>query len=92
MCCIASARPSHTIPRLFVALSGVEGVELSVDSPLHPLLDRYWEAVAWYFATGDSRPVRSFAAFRVRGVALVTAPGELDAWPQTVRRVGGRRR
>lgn len=81
----------EAIPRLALTPAGVEEVEPVVGGD-HLLLDRHWEAVAWFFATGDARPVACFARVAVLcGLPLAVRPDQLCAWPALARASRGDR-
>jgi hypothetical protein len=73
------------IPRLALTADGVLEVEPATLVE-HVLLDRHWESVAWFFATGDCRPLSSYRRMAVADIPLATDAGELRAWPGQVRR------
>lgn len=71
---------SPLIPRNALSVNGVVRVEATTLAE-HVLIDRHWEAVAWYFATSDARPVSSFRLLSVLDPPLACSEQELRAWP-----------
>lgn len=67
------------IPRNALSVNGVVRVEATTLAE-HVLIDRHWEAVAWYFTTGDARPVASFRLLSVLDPPLACEQRELRAW------------
>lgn len=75
----------EAIPRLALTTAGVEEVR-PVGAADHLLLDSHWEAVAWFFSTGETRPIACFERVAVLcGLPLAVGPDQLRAWPALAR-------
>lgn len=72
------------IPRLILTPDGVGEIEPS-EPHAHHVIDRHWEAVAWFFATDDAARVDCFRGLAVSGATLAADPGVLRLWPALVR-------
>jgi hypothetical protein len=72
------------MPRLVLTPGGVGEIEVA-SAMDHMVLDRHWEASAWFLATGDARPLACFKRLALMyAYPLAVEADDLRRWPLAV--------